>query len=128
MFAILNLRPWVLLCGHKPMYTASKYQGELPSRKEGAAGTEGTEGSLTAELEASFVCFSLSPAAVVVVVVIIIILVVVGGGLVGLVVVVVVVFVPCSLFLLSLVLGWESLCNTRLYSENVLGIFFEVRL
>ena len=64
-------RPWLLLAGHKPMYTASawpprrpggprppaaagEYPGELPSRGEAHAG-EGTEAALTAALEALFV-------------------------------------------------------------------------
>ena len=46
--------PWLLLMGHKPMYTASTYSGELGTRGNPAAG-EGTEGQLTAELEELFV-------------------------------------------------------------------------
>lgn len=47
-------RPWLLVAGHKPMYTSSEYPGELPTRGHPDAG-EGTEGSLTAELEQLFV-------------------------------------------------------------------------
>jgi hypothetical protein len=48
------VHPWLLLMGHKPMYTASTYSGELGTRGNPAAG-EGTEGQLTAELEELFV-------------------------------------------------------------------------
>ena len=47
-------RPWLLLMGHKPMYTASQYAGEYGTRGSATAG-EGTEGQLTAELEDLFV-------------------------------------------------------------------------
>jgi hypothetical protein len=49
------VHPWVLLMGHKPMYTASTYPGCIGTRGEGAAAEEGTEGKLTAELEDLFV-------------------------------------------------------------------------
>lgn len=42
--------PWVLLMGHKPMYTAATYSGEYKTRGN-PNGAEGTEGLLTAELE-----------------------------------------------------------------------------
>ena len=42
--------PWVLLMGHKPMYTAATYPGEVNTRGD-PHGAEGTEGLLTAELE-----------------------------------------------------------------------------
>jgi len=46
--------PWLLLMGHKPMYTASTYGGCISTRGNPTAG-EGTEGQLTAELEELFV-------------------------------------------------------------------------
>lgn len=49
------VRPWLLLAGHKPMYTASEYPGELPTRASGAGGGEGSEGALTAALESLLV-------------------------------------------------------------------------
>ena len=42
--------PWLLLMGHKPMYTAATYSGEIKTRGNPHSG-EGTEGMLTAELE-----------------------------------------------------------------------------
>eukprot|EP00747_Dinoflagellata_sp_TGD_P180773 gnl/TRDRNA2_/TRDRNA2_33810_c0_seq1.p1 gnl/TRDRNA2_/TRDRNA2_33810_c0~~gnl/TRDRNA2_/TRDRNA2_33810_c0_seq1.p1 ORF type:complete len:368 (+),score=35.78 gnl/TRDRNA2_/TRDRNA2_33810_c0_seq1:78-1106(+) len=49
------VRPWLLLFGHKPMYCASTYAGEIGTRERGGSAGEGTEGSLTAELEDLFV-------------------------------------------------------------------------
>jgi hypothetical protein len=49
-----SVRPWLLLMGHKPMYTASTFGGEISTRGNPSAG-EGTEGELTAQLEALFV-------------------------------------------------------------------------
>ena len=47
--------PWVLLMGHKPMYTAATYPGCINTRGKGESAGEGTEGALTAELEELFV-------------------------------------------------------------------------